>query len=100
MKKINYQKIGVGLLALFFICLVIALLYINPIIEEQHASYNNTYIAPQYGFYMTNIICPNCGGTNIDPYAYHIVEDNHNKKITTFFYCKKCSTIFSIRPSK
>ena len=100
MKKFSYQKIGVGLLALFFIFLIITLLYVNPIVEERHAPYNRTEIIPQYGFYMTNITCPNCDSTDIEPYADHIAEDNHNKKITTFFYCHHCSTIFSIRPSR
>lgn len=100
MKKFNYQKVGVGLLALFFIFLIITLLYVNPIVEERHAPYNRTEVIPQYGFYMTNITCPNCDSANIEPYADHIVEDNHNKKITTFFYCHNCSTIFSIRPTK
>lgn len=98
--KINYRKLGVGLLVLFFIFLISTLLYINPMIEKRHAPYNRTEVVPQYGFYMTNITCPNCDGTNIEPYANHITEDNHNKKITTFFYCRNCSTIFSIRPSK
>ena len=100
MKKFNYQKIGVGLLALFFISLIIVLLYVNPIVEERHAPYNKTEIMPQYGFYMANITCPNCDGTHIEPYAYHITEDNRNKKIITFFYCYNCSTIFSIRLTK
>ena len=100
MKKFNYQKIGIGLLALFFIFLIITLLYVNPIIEERHAPYNRTKVIPQYGFYITNITCPNCDGTDIEPYGYHITEDNHNKKIITFFYCHNCSTIFSIRPNK
>lgn len=99
MKK-NHQKLGVGLLALFFIFLIFTLAYVNPLVEKRHAPYNRTEVAPQYGFYMSNITCPNCDGTNIEPYADHISEDNRNKKITTFFYCHNCSTIFSIRPSK
>lgn len=99
MKK-NHQKIGVGLLALFFIFLIFTLTYLNPIIEERHPQYNKTEIVPKYGFYMTNITCPNCNSQDIEPYAEHIAEDNRNKKITTFFYCDNCSTIFSIRPSK
>ena len=98
--KRNHQKLGVGLLALFFIFLIITLLYVNPLVEERHVPYNRTEIAPRYGFYMTNITCPNCDGTNIEPYANYISEDNRNKKIITFFYCHNCSTIFSIRPSK
>lgn len=100
MKKSN-QKLGVGLLALFFIFLIITLLYVNPLVEEKHAPYNRTEIIAQYGFYMADISCPHCGSMNdIEPYANHITEDNHNKKIITFFYCHNCSTIFSIRPSK
>ena len=38
--KRNHQKLGVGLLALFFIFLVITLLYVNPLVEEQHAPYH------------------------------------------------------------
>ena len=98
--KRNHQKLGVGLLALFFIFLIITLLYVNPFIEERHAPYNRTEIIPQYGFYISNITCPNCDGINIEPYAYYISEDNRNKKIITFFYCRNCSTIFSIRPNK
>lgn len=96
----NHQKLGVGLLALFFIFLIITLSYVNPIVEKRHASYNRTEVIPQYGFYMTNITCPHCGSTDVNPYAAHIQEDNHNKKVTTFFYCRDCSTIFSIRPSR
>ena len=98
--KRNHQKLGVGLLALFFIFLIITLLYVNPLVEEQHAPYNRTEITPQYGFYMTNITCPHCDSTDINPYTAHIQEDNRNKKVITFFYCRNCSTIFSIRPSK
>lgn len=98
--KRNHQKLGVGLLALFFIFLIITLLYVYPLVEEQHAPYNRTELTPQCGFYMRNITCPNCDGTNVEPYANYISEDNHNKKIITFFYCRNCSTIFSIRPSK
>ena len=99
MKK-KYQKVGVGLLALFFIFLIITLVYVNPIIEQRHAPYHRTEVVPQYGFYMSNITCPHCDGTNIEPYADYISEDNRNKRIITFFYCHNCSTIFSIRPSK
>lgn len=98
--KRNHQKLGVGLLALFFIFLIITLLYVNPLVEERHAPYNRTELDLQYGFYISNITCPNCDGTNIEPYADHISEDNRNKKVITFFYCRNCSTIFSIRPSK
>lgn len=98
--KRNHQKLGVGLFALFFIFLIITLLYVNPLEEEKHAPYNRTEIIPQYGFYMTNITCPHCDSTDINPYTAHIQEDNRNKKVITFFYCRNCSTIFSIRPSK
>ena len=98
MKNVDHQRVGIGLLALFFIFIVIILLYINPIIEEKHPMYNRTELSPQYGFYISNITCPNCDSINIEPYASHIADDNHNKRIITFFYCRNCSTIFSIRP--
>lgn len=100
MKKFNYEKVGIGLLALFFISIICVLSFVNPLVEERHPTYNKTELIPQYGFYMTDIQCPKCNSTDINPYAYHIAEDNHNKKITTFFYCDNCSTIFSIRPNR
>lgn len=98
--QIDYHKMGIFLLIMFFIFLIITLVHINPIIERQHPSYNKTQLEAHYGFYIVNVTCPNCGSDNITSYASHITEDNHNKRITSFFYCQNCSTIFSVRPSR
>lgn len=100
MLKLDYHALGIFLLIIFFIYLIVTLVYINPIIESKHPEYNNTQLDIRYGFYMPDITCPNCHSDDLTIYAYHIDEDNHNKKITSFFYCENCSTIFSVRPSR
>ena len=100
MLKLDYHTLGIILLVIFFIYLLITLLYINPLIEEEHPEYNQTELEIKYGFYIPHVICPYCHSDNLTIYASHINEDNKNKKITSFFYCENCSTIFSVRPSK
>lgn len=93
----DYKDVGIILLVMSLLTTLIVIFYVFPIIEQHHPSYNKTVIDPEYGMIEPYIRCPVCNSTNLEPFESDISDDDHNKKILTFFYCRNCSTIFSLK---
>lgn len=96
MKKMKYKALSLILISIVIISTLIIIYGVFPLIEERHPSYDNSVVYPHYGLIEPHIKCPVCDSNNITPFQSELKDDNHNKKILTFFYCQNCSTIFSV----
>ena len=96
MKSEKYKILNLILLLAILFTIIVIIYGVFPVIEEHHPLYDKTIINPHYGLIEPHIKCPLCDSNNITPFESELKEDNHNKKILTFFYCHNCSTIFSV----